>query len=327
MKPVLNFTIRALRKMFGNKTKSHSLKYYAYVDLFDQQANDYIYKFLSNDSIKGGKMISKFGTVELSNIIACHYELRHWDLEYLKDYFSYNASCDFRRTLKSLCTNAGFFPYNIKLGTDFYCRMLQDMPEIDVLASYIYEEKYVKQFLTSIKKRVNLDGFYAPFMWKNPWTRVLSGKRVLVVHPFVESIRYQYENNREKIWADPDVLPEFKELLTVEAVQSIADSKDQPFKNWFEALKYMEDEISKIDFDVAIIGCGAYGMCLAAHVKRMGKIAIHLAGWTQMLFGVYGNRWIKDQPEYAKFINEYWIRPNKNERPKGAEKVENGCYW
>ena len=85
MKPVLNFTIRALRKVFGNKSKYHPLKYYGYVDLFDQQANDYIYKFLSNDSIKGGKMISKFGTVELSNIIACHYELRHWDLEYLQD--------------------------------------------------------------------------------------------------------------------------------------------------------------------------------------------------------------------------------------------------
>lgn len=30
------------------------------------------------------------------------------------------------------------------------------------------------------------------------------------------------------------------------------------------------------DYDVAIIGCGAYGMHLAAHAKRKGKIAIHL---------------------------------------------------
>ena len=327
MKPVLNFTIRALRKLFCNRSNFHPLKYYGYVDLFDQQANDYIYEFLTDDNIKGGKMISKFGSVELSNIVACHYELNRWNSDFFKDVIDYNASFDLRRMMKSLCSNAGFFPYNLKLGIDYYNRMLLDMPEIDVLASYIYEEKHVKQFLTSIKRRVNLDGFYAPFMWKNPWTRALKGKRVLVVHPFVESIRHQYENNRTKIWADPDVLPEFKELLTVKAVQSIADSKDQPFKNWFEALKYMEDEISKLDFDVAIIGCGAYGMCLAAHVKRMGKTAIHLAGWTQMLFGVYGNRWIKDQPEYSKFINKYWIRPSENERPKGADKVENGCYW
>ena len=312
--------------MFGNKAKSLSLKYYAYVDLFDQQANDYIYKFLTDNSIKG-KMVSKFGSVELSNIVACHYEMHRWNYEFFKDVMNYNASFDLRRELKTLCSNAGFFPHDLNLGERFYFLMLKDMPEIDVLGSYVYEEKYVQSYLTGVKKRVSLEGFYAPFLWKNPWTRALKGKRVLVVHPFVESISHQYENNRTKIWANPDVLPEFKELLTVKAVQSIADSKDQPFKNWFEALKYMEDEISELDFDVAIIGCGAYGMCLAAHVKRMGKIAIHLAGWTQMLFGVYGNRWIKDQPEYSKFINEYWIRPNENERPKGADKVENGCYW
>lgn len=327
MKSVFNFTLRALRKFFGNKSNHHPLKYYAYVDLYDQQANDYIYQFLEDKNIRGGKMISKFGSTELSNIVACHYQIHNWSLEYLKDVLSYNASCDFRNTLGRLCKLSGFFPRKMKLGKEFYYRMLRDMPEIDILASYIYEEKYVTDFLKGIKKRVNLDGFYSPFLWKDPWTRVLKGKRVLVVHPFIESIRYQYENNRTRLWNDPNVLPEFKELLTLKAVQSIADAKDHPYKDWFEALKYMEDEISKLDFDVAIIGCGAYGMCLAAHVKRMGKIAIHLAGWTQMLFGVYGNRWITDQPEYSKFINEYWIRPNENERPKGAEKVENGCYW
>lgn len=319
--------VRVLRKLFGDYNKSIDLGYSGYVDLFNQEANDYIYKFLSDESCKDGKMISKFGTIELSNIISCHFEKTSWNVEYFKDLMNYNASFDLKRVMKALCSNAGFFPYNINLGIDYYNRMLLDIPEIDVLGSYIYEEKYVEQFMTSIKKRVNLEGFYAPFLWKNPWTKALRDKRVLVVHPFVESIRYQYENNRENIWENPDVLPEFKELLTLKAVQSIADNKDQPFKDWFEALKYMEDEISKLDFDVAIIGCGAYGMCLAAHVKRIGKIAIHLAGWTQFLFGVYGNRWIKDQSEYSRFINKYWIRPNENERPKGALKVENGCYW
>ena len=155
----------------------------------------------------------------------------------------------------------------------------------------------------------------------------LKGKKVLVVHPFVDSIRYQYDHNRDKLFDNPDVLPEFKELLTVKAVQTISDQQDERFDTWFDALKYMKDEISKLDFDIALIGCGAYGMCLAAHVKRMGKQAVHLAGWTQMLFGVYGERWIKDQSKYSKYINDYWIRLLESEKPKGAEKVENGCYW
>ncbi len=330
MNTLTSLSIRALRRLLRNDSKIHPLKYPAYIDLADQEANDYIYGFLSGKTpIGGGKMISKFGTIELSNLVACHFETHRWTREYVKDVLASNAAFDLRTTFGALCSNAGFFPcrYDFGAGVRYYERMLKDMPEIDILGSYIYQEKYMAPFLTGVKKRVNLDGYYAPFLWEKPWTRILRGKRVLVVHPFTESIRHQYENNRTKIWTDPDVLPEFEELLTVKAVQSIADAKVQPFANWFEALKYMEDEISKLDFDIALIGCGAYGMCLAAHVKRMGKTAIHLAGWTQMLFGVYGNRWLKDQPEYSRFINKYWIRPNGNEIPQGAEKVENGCYW
>ena len=89
----------------------------------------------------------------------------------------------------------------------------------------------------------------------------------------------------------------------------------------------MKQEIDCCDYEIALIGCGAYGMDLAAHVKRRGKIAIHLAGWTQMLFGIYGNRWLEDQPAYRRLINEYWVRPLESEKAAGAEKVENGCYW
>ena len=71
---------------------------------------------------------------------------------------------------------------------------------------------------------------------------MLKGKKVLVVHPFVESIKYQYENNREHLFENPDVLPEFKELILVKAVQTQADAKDSRFKDWFEALQYMKDD-------------------------------------------------------------------------------------
>ena len=89
----------------------------------------------------------------------------------------------------------------------------------------------------------------------------------------------------------------------------------------------MKSEIAKKDFDVALIGCGAYGMPLAAFVKSLGKVGIQLAGWTQMLFGVYGERWISQQTQYSKFINKYWIRPNENETPRKAKDIESGCYW
>ena len=84
--------------------------------------------------------------------------------------------------------------------------------------------------------------------------------------------------------------------------------------------------IVEIDFDIAIIGCGAYGFPLAAHVKRKGKQAIHMGGATQILFGIKGNRW-EEHDIISKLFNEHWIRPNKNETPKNSGNIEDACYW
>ena len=85
-------------------------------------------------------------------------------------------------------------------------------------------------------------------------------------------------------------------------------------------------DIKQIDFDIAIVGCGAYGLPLAAKIKEIGKQAIHLAGATQILFGIRGARW-DVRPEMQKYFNEYWIRPSDSERPKDAQSVEGACYW
>ena len=99
----------------------------------------------------------------------------------------------------------------------------------------------------------------------------------------------------------------------------------------------MENEIDKHNYDICIIGCGAYGFHLAAHVKRTGKKAVHLGGATQMLFGIKGNRW--EDPDYAfpevnvpagwylRLINDSWVKPNPSSRPKNADSVEGACYW
>lgn len=166
-----------------------------------------------------------------------------------------------------------------------------------------------------------------PFFSHIPWTRALEGKKVLVVHPFAETIQKQYLQ-REFLFEN-NILPKFQ-LFTVKAVQSIAANNTQ-FSDWFEALNYMKLQIDKHDYDICLIGCGAYGFSLAAHVKRKGKKAVHLGGSLQLLFGIRGRRWenpdYNSQYNYSKFMNEYWVRPNDSERPNAANKVEGACYW
>lgn len=163
-----------------------------------------------------------------------------------------------------------------------------------------------------------------PYYFEQPWSAALAGKKVLVVHPFKKSIESQYKQ-RERLFPGKDILPEFKSLECVKAVQSIAGEKTE-YGSWFEALKHMKQEISGKDFDIAIIGAGAYGLPLAAYCKEIGKQGVQMSGATQLLFGIKGKRW-DNHPIISKFYNDAWVRPDESETPNQARKVEGGSYW
>lgn len=234
---------------------------------------------------------------------------------------AYGKNKSYSKEVARLCKHAGFFPEDESL-IDKYCEYnIENMNLVDAIGAWDLpmERYYIKKYMCNpIQTEL---GSLEPYYSKNPWSAALNEKKVLVVHPFSESIMKQYSSNRKRLFDDKKILPEF-ELKCFKAVQSMGGVPDGDYKDWFEALEYMDKEISKMDFDVAIIGCGAYGMPLALRIKKKGKIAIHLGGATQMLFGVYGKRW-KDSP----YINEFWIRPGEKERSINYNQVEEGCYW
>jgi len=154
------------------------------------------------------------------------------------------------------------------------------------------------------------------------WTRALEGQRVLVVHPFAESIRKQYAGRRE-ISAVRDVLPDF-DIATLIPPVTFAGKNDG--RAWTQNLQALMAETARRQFDVALIGCGAYGLPLGAFVKQLGRKAVHLGGATQILFGIRGGRW-DAWDSYRRLMNAGWIRPSPEERPSQAEAVESACYW
>ena len=99
------------------------------------------------------------------------------------------------------------------------------------------------------------------------------------------------------------------------------------FATWFDAYRHMCDRIAGIDFDICLIGAGAYGLPLASFAKKMGKQAIHMGGVTQILFGIKGRRWEQLYADSTgKLFNEHWIRPLASETPTNKDDVEKGCY-
>lgn len=225
--------------------------------------------------------------------------------------------------LNNLCTLSGFFPNDEKYVHEFVKTYQDSIEQLDVLGIWNEMEEYLeipdKTFLCKIRE-------LEPWFYENPWSYRLKGKKVLVIHPFESDIRNQY-NQRQNLYSNPNILPEF-ELKTIRAVQTIAHQKSE-FDTWFDALDFMKGKISQTDFDVAIIGAGAYGLPLAAYVKDSGKQAIHLGGVTQLLFGIRGKRW-EDWAHYTELRKEngkFWIYPSDENKPTGFNKIEDGCYW
>ncbi len=230
---------------------------------------------------------------------------------------------------------AGFFPNDINLGDQFLLIMKDSLKEMDLLAPFhqFCEDYFIDHYT---KKNIIIsknEWVFEICQLENVWTKALKGKRVLVISPFTETIRQQYEK-REFLFPGKEILPEFGELLTYKSLMTIGDMRDDRFATWFEALEYMKREIVSMDFDIALLGCGAYGFPLAAEIKKAGKQAVHMGGVLQILFGIMGKRWdgtrtggpLRIREDIAKYYNEYWTYPME-ERPKEASKVEYGPYW
>jgi len=301
-----NFALyNSLKKIYGYTFGLWSLKkfYLKYWGLYNGKKR---LKLLSREKsekiickkIESAKpfMLARYGSTEFKNIIGD----KHFNL--LQFY-------------------SGFFPDDKRLLKKFQEIYFESSKKIDVLAIWNYKMHFLKK-KKLIEKLPNIE-FLIPLSAvggsNHKWIKSLENKKILVVHPFKATIEHQKKKRKEL-----GILPKFKKLEIVKAVQTLVGNKDKRFKNWFDALDWMKKEIEKKDFDIALIGCGAYGFPLAAYVKSLGKQAIHLGGGLQLLFGIKGKRW--ENSKEIKF-NEYWINPLEEDKIKNYKKQEGGSYW
>ena len=327
-----DYIIRGLKKIYRTITKKEFLN--PECDCDRQSSNDKIYSLLS----KGEPcLIARFGTTEINCVN--NYVVVHGKESFLRkcwNYISDKTSTPWwnKDHFKTMCVYSGIFPVGQKTAERFSERYLHDTPYIDLLACHQYYEKFMPLRNDVIK--VQLEMLY-PFFVDRPWTRILKGKKVLVVHPFAKTIFSQYEK-RSCLFENKDILPDF-ELVCYAPVQSLGGSNE--YGSWFEALDKMEKDIQAIDFDICLLGCGAYGLPLGAFIKAIGKQAVHVGGGLQLFFGIKGNRWESETYKgywhylpnvdidinYRPLFNKHWVRASKEETPSSANNVENACYW
>ena len=214
---------------------------------------------------------------------------------------------------------AGVFPPTVE-GIEEFCRIYETyIPEMDGFASCADGESRIHARYCPNATPIAWESLF-PLREGYSWFEALKGRRVLVVHPYEKSIRAQYEKALNcELHNGQGSFPSF-ELMTYKPVNSIG-GKSNEFARWADALQHMIDDVSKLDFDIALVGCGVYGVPLSVHIKRMGRVAIHTGGSTQLIFGIKARIY-----DSWGFYNKNWIRALPEDVPSNMGLIENGRF-
>lgn len=233
--------------------------------------------------------------------------------------------------LYSLDNNNGIYTNEeskiIKWCND-YINAIETSTALATWEKYIIKEQYIlKPKIPSIHTRV-LEPFYLCSKNIIPWSHYLKDKKILIISPFTESIKKQNESNFQIFSDNRKVFLEGQKFIYYKAYNTSAGN--HLHKDWSETFKIMCDEVSNLDFDIALLGCGGYGLPFCNYIKNtLNKSVIYIGGGLQMIFGVMGKRW--ENSDYWKDIikthNSPFIRPSGNEIIKNCNKVENACFW
>jgi len=256
------------------------------------------------------------GKIGASEMGALRHFLRRADSEGFCESWGYHTRLLYRI--------AGVYPPDPNIFSQFCITFAESLRHLDVLAVWFNLGENAARRKFAPQATVTALRALEPYYHPRPWSRQLARKRVLVVSPFADTIQAQYPRRRE-VWPQtPEVLPDF-DLLTLRVPLS-AYLTAPKYPDWFSALDAMREEMSSLQFDVAIVGAGAWSIPLVAHAKSLGAWAIHLGGATQILFGIKGKAWEANQ-QVSGFFNEAWTRPSFQETPQLIGKIEDGRYW
>ena len=125
--------------------------------------------------------------------------------------FDFEVSSKYDKVLSQMKMWSGFFPSEKEMGFNFKNLMMKSIPSADVMGIWMlpFEEYYLNKYgKTDLKTTYlfDLEPWSSP---ENPWSAALKGKKVLVIHPFAETIKFQYQN-RVNLFPGTEILPEFE---------------------------------------------------------------------------------------------------------------------
>jgi len=233
---------------------------------------------------------------------------------------------------ETLDNNAGIYYRNeadIKRYNNYYNNALKNSDGLATWNDNVLKEQqyFIEKFkLPKLHYQV-IEPFYQIEANIIPWTHHLSNKKILIISPFIDSF-IQQQDKQFKLFKNTNIFLPNQQLIYYKSLNTSAGNRIEGQSNWMDTYIKMIKDINKLDFDVALVSCGGYGLPICNYIKEnMKKSAIYVGGGLQLFFGVIGNRWLTD-PNWRQRIFESpseFIRPI--EKQENSERVEGSCYY
>jgi hypothetical protein len=173
-----------------------------------------------------------------------------------------------------------------------------------------YKEEFLK-FINYYDKQPSINLF-----------SFIDNKHILIINNLGCLMKKQFESgNLKKIHSEfPDNI---KSIHYFENGYTFLNNG--PDENILETINHICEEIDKFVFDAAVISAGAYSCLIADYIlNNLKKEVFVIGGNLSFYFGIATKR---TKMINKHQINEYLIEVPNEMKPKGYEKIEDGCYW
>jgi hypothetical protein len=240
--------------------------------------------------------------------------------------------------LKYHCeVQTGVFPTNTDFLREFANFYSNELKSIDILG--IFNAEGEKELLNKNDINAKCIDFQltepdrsVPLASNDCYLSFFKNKNILIISPFAELLVERSQKQIfEEVWSKIQkkwYYPQNTYALEIPYSYGTSTDTHEKYGTSLQLYKSICDEIDKRDFDVVLLGVGALALPLASYIKSKGKVAISLGGHLQVLFGVAGSRWKKDEYWNTHYINDSWIDVPIEYHPKNKEKLtDNGSYW
>lgn len=219
------------------------------------------------------------------------------DIEYYINYLSkYNGYYDTSNNKSERYNNLILFFNKIK---DIY---VSNEVNFDLLN--FYHNEFGKYFNKNIYLDIKYISYHniceSTYFFSNIILELFKNKKILIISPFCNLIKNQIP--KLKYLYNKEINNEFVFLNTFITYFNEDDKiyTNIPHNNFHETVKHYEQEIDKLDFDIALISCGSYAYFIGEKIKTMNKKAFYIGGILQLYFGLYGDGYLK---KYFKWFD------------------------